>query len=78
MSYAKQIEWLASYDRETGSLSTYAARECGYGDMLKMGYVTNRGPDEMPDLFITGTGIQAVALHSRPITKPIIGLADLT
>lgn len=55
-----QLDWLASYDRVTGELSVYAARECGYGDMLRRGYVENRGPDAMPDLFITAAGIRVV------------------
>lgn len=55
-----QMEWLASYDRETGALSTYASRHCGYGDALMAGLVVNRGPIEMPDLFITAKGMAAV------------------
>lgn len=55
-----QMEWLDSYSRETGSLSTYAAFKCGYGDAIKAGLVVNRGPDEMPDLFITAKGIEAL------------------
>jgi len=56
----EQLEWLASYNRKTGSLSTCAARCCGYGDALKAGLVVNRGPTEMPDLFITAKGMAAV------------------
>jgi hypothetical protein len=56
----EQREWLASYDRKTWALSTYAARHCGYGDLLREGYVINRGPDEMPDLYITSPGILAL------------------
>lgn len=55
-----QIAWLASYNRETGELSTYAASSCGYGDMLRAGYVENRGPDAMPDLYITEAGLAVV------------------
>lgn len=62
-----QLVWLASYNRETGALSTHAARKCGYGDMLNAGYVVNRQTLEMPDLFITEAGRAAVALHSRGV-----------
>lgn len=51
-----QVKWMATFDRETGALSTYAARECGVGDPIRLGYVTNRGPETMPDLFITEVG----------------------
>lgn len=67
MSAARQFEWLASYDRDNGSLSTHAAKDCGYGDMLMAGYVVNRGAPEMPDLFITEAGKKAVAIHSAGI-----------
>lgn len=56
----EQLEWLASYNRETGSLSTWAARCCGYGDAIKAGLAVNRGPETMPDLFITAKGMAAV------------------
>ena len=55
-----QLKWLASYDRDTGALSTHAARHCGYGDPLLAGLVVNRGPIEAPDLFITAKGMAAV------------------
>jgi hypothetical protein len=67
MSFAKTLTWLASYNRDTGSLSTEAAKHCGYGDAIRFGYVVNRGTSEMPDLFITATGKSAVAMHSSPI-----------
>lgn len=54
------MQWLATFDPDTGALSTYAARECGYGDMLMAGYVINRGTAEMPDLFITEAGRRAL------------------
>jgi len=57
----EQARWLASYNPKTGSLSTYAAKDCGYGDLLRAGYVINRGPDEMPDLFITPAGREATS-----------------
>lgn len=72
MSVAKQMQWLASYDRDTGALSTEAATECGYGDFLKAGYVVNRRTAEMPDLFITAVGKDAVAIWSQPIRKEMI------
>jgi len=50
------LKWLATFNRDTGSLSTYAAGDCGYGDPLRHGYVVNRGPETMPDLFITEAG----------------------
>lgn len=56
----QQMKWLASYNRETGSLSTYDARNCGYGDLLKAGLIVDRGPPTMPDLFITPEGRGAV------------------
>lgn len=56
----EQRKWLESYDRETYSLSTHKARNCGYGDLLKAGYVTDRGPPSMPDLFITPAGVMAL------------------
>ena len=59
-TFAAQLAWLATYDRTTGSLSTVRAKHCGYGDMMKAGLVVNRGPDEMPDLFITAKGMAAV------------------
>lgn len=55
-----QIKWLATYDRETGSLSTHLARNCGYGDAIKAGLAVDRGPPSMPDLFITAKGMAAV------------------
>lgn len=67
MSAGKQLEWLATYDRETGALSTYAARECGYGDMERLGYVVNRGAGTIIDLFITAAGREVVAVHSRGV-----------
>lgn len=57
----EQMEWLASYDRKNGSLSTYEARHCGYGDAVKHGFVFDRGPDGQPDLYITAAGRDAVA-----------------
>jgi hypothetical protein len=57
----EQIRWLSSYDRETGALSTTA----GYGDALKAGFVINRGPDQMPDLFITAAGRAFLAERSH-------------
>lgn len=66
----EQFEWLASYDRETGALSTYAAKDFGFGDMLKVGYVVNRGHDELPDLFITEAGKKSVAESSAGSTWP--------
>ncbi len=56
----KQRKWLESYNRENYSLSTYKARNCGYGDLLKAGYIANRGPPLMPNLFITPDGIMAL------------------
>lgn len=67
MSVGKMFAWLASFDRDTGSLSTVAAEGCGYGDALRAGYVVNRGTAEMPDLFITALGRGAVAIHQQPI-----------
>lgn len=55
-----QLRWLATYNRDTGSLSTYLARNCGYGDAIKAGLVVDRGPPSMPDLFITAKGMAAV------------------
>ena len=69
MRVMDQIAWLASYDRVTGSLSTVAAKDCGYGDLLKAGYVVNRGPDEMPDLFITQAGKDVVAIYQQPVRR---------
>lgn len=56
----EQRKWLESYDRENYSLSTYEARNCGYGDLLKAGYVVDRGPPSMPDLSITSDGVMAL------------------
>lgn len=69
MSFGQQIAWLASYDRTTGALSTHAAKDCGYGDFLRVGYVIDRGPEGMPDLFITDVGKDVVAIYSQPIRR---------
>ncbi len=61
-----QLKWLATYDRETGSLSTYLARNCGYGDVIKAGLVVDKGPPTMPDLFITAKGMAAVVHLEYP------------
>lgn len=76
MSFGQQIAWLASYDRKTGALSTHAAKDCGYGDLLRAGYVIDRGPEGMPDLFITDVGRGVVVLYSRPIRRE--GAVQLT
>jgi hypothetical protein len=64
-----QMKWLATYNRETGSLSTYAARDCGYGDAISNGLAVNRGPHEMPDLYITDEGIRAVNSLPQPKSR---------
>lgn len=69
MSFGQQIAWLASYDRKTGALSTHAAQGCGYGDILRAGYVIDRGPEGMPDLFITEVGKDVVAIYSQPVRR---------
>jgi hypothetical protein len=61
------MEWLATFDRRTDSMSTHAARDCGYGDMLRCGYVVNRGTDEIPDLYITTEGKRALMIHGIAI-----------
>lgn len=76
MSVGQQIAWLASYDRATGALSTYAAKDCGYGDLLRAGYVIDRGQEGMPDLFITDVGKDVVAIYSQPIRRE--GVVTLT
>jgi hypothetical protein len=53
-----QRKYLFSYDRKTLALSTYESRSCGYGDLLKIGFVSNRGSDQIPDLYITRLGIE--------------------
>lgn len=72
MSVLKQIQWLSSYDRNTGALSTHAAADCGYGDLLKAGYVVNRRTAEMPDLYITAIGRDVVAIYQMPVRKESI------
>lgn len=64
-----QLRWLATYDRSTGSLSTYLARNCGYGDAIREGLVVDRGPPSMPDLFITAKGMAAVVHFTQQETK---------
>ena len=61
----EQRKWLETYNRETGSLSTIAAKDCGYRDLLRAGYVINRGPDTMPDLFITLAGRASLRLKAK-------------
>lgn len=72
MSAAEQIAYLATYNRDTGSLSTLGAENCGYGDLLRAGYLINRGTPEMPDLFITQAGRDLVGRHSRPINSATV------
>jgi hypothetical protein len=66
----QQLRWLSTCDRQTGSLSTYLARNCGYGDLLLAGYVVDRGPPSMPDLFITAKGLEAIASGGQPTRNP--------
>lgn len=56
----EQTEWLQTYDRKTWSLSTHNCK-CGYGDLLRQGFVVNRRTMEMPDLFITLSGLTALS-----------------
>ena len=52
-----QREWLATFDRKTGFLSLHVGRICGYRDLIRLGYVANRGSELMPELFITAKGL---------------------
>jgi hypothetical protein len=56
----EQLRWLAGHNPKTGSLSTYGAKDCGYGDVLREGLVIDRGAFGMPDLFITEAGRAAL------------------
>lgn len=72
----EQFNWLSTFDPETGSLSTYGAKDCGYGDMLRAGYVVNRGPEGMPDLFITAAGHAAIK-PCKNCGDPVDGFGQL-
>lgn len=76
MSVLKQMQWLASYNRDTGSLGTHDAADCGYGDLLKAGYMVNRQTAEMPDLYITEVGKDVVAIYQMPVRKESVVKTD--
>jgi hypothetical protein len=59
-----QREWLASYDRVTGSLSIEAGRNCGYADLMEAGYVTDESFTATPLLAITAKGL--IFLEQNP------------